>query len=95
VDQGYGGTQGCCVGYSYRVLNIGGGSWNIYFNDLNMPLVTVWGASSRNQPPVGVASPSMLTLCLTHDHRLTDGAPAATFLQHVAELLETPYFLGK
>jgi len=33
----------------------------------------------------------MLTLSLTFDHRLTDGAPAARFLQRVGQYVETPY----
>jgi pyruvate/2-oxoglutarate dehydrogenase complex dihydrolipoamide acyltransferase (E2) component len=36
----------------------------------------------------------MLTLSLTHDHRLVDGAAAAAFLQTLVEMLEMPYFLG-
>jgi pyruvate/2-oxoglutarate dehydrogenase complex dihydrolipoamide acyltransferase (E2) component len=30
------------------------------------------------------------TLSLSFDHRLTDGAPAARFLQIIAELIEDP-----
>jgi pyruvate dehydrogenase E2 component (dihydrolipoamide acetyltransferase) len=33
------------------------------------------------------------TLSLTFDHRVTDGAPAARFLDRVAELLDRPYLL--
>ena len=33
------------------------------------------------------------TLSLTLDHRITDGAPAARFLERVAQLLERPYLL--
>jgi pyruvate dehydrogenase E2 component (dihydrolipoamide acetyltransferase) len=33
----------------------------------------------------------MLTLSLTFDHRLVDGAPAARFLQRVKQLVEQPY----
>jgi pyruvate dehydrogenase E2 component (dihydrolipoamide acetyltransferase) len=33
----------------------------------------------------------MLTLSLTFDHRLVDGAPAARFLQRVKQLAEQPY----
>ena len=32
----------------------------------------------------------MMTLSLTFDHRVVDGAPAAAFLQSVRELLERP-----
>ena len=33
------------------------------------------------------------TLSLTFDHRIVDGAPAARFLDRVAELLGRPYLL--
>jgi pyruvate dehydrogenase E2 component (dihydrolipoamide acetyltransferase) len=33
----------------------------------------------------------MLTLSLTFDHRLVDGAPAARFLQRVKQFVEQPY----
>jgi pyruvate dehydrogenase E2 component (dihydrolipoamide acetyltransferase) len=32
----------------------------------------------------------LMALSLTFDHRVLDGAPAAAFLQAVAELLESP-----
>jgi len=36
------------------------------------------------------AKRTMMTLSLTVDHRLVDGAVAAAFLRQVKELLETP-----
>ena len=35
----------------------------------------------------------MVSLSLTFDHRLVDGAPAARFLQRIVELVEQPYLL--
>jgi len=35
----------------------------------------------------------MMNLCLTFDHRITDGAPAAAFLAKVKSILENPYLL--
>lgn len=35
----------------------------------------------------------LLTLSLTYDHRIIDGAPAAEFLQYVKKLLQNPYLL--
>jgi len=35
----------------------------------------------------------MLTLSLTYDHRIIDGAPAAQFLRRVKQLLENPGLL--
>jgi len=40
-----------------------------------------------------VALRSMMNLCLSFDHRVMDGAPAARYLQKVKELLESPYQL--
>ncbi len=39
----------------------------------------------------GLAIRHMMTLSLTFDHRLVDGAPAARFLQRVKQYVETPY----
>jgi len=36
---------------------------------------------------------SMMNLCLSFDHRVMDGAPAAQFLKTVRDLLESPYQL--
>jgi len=35
----------------------------------------------------------MLPLSMTYDHQLIDGAPAAEFMQLVADYLEQPYRL--
>jgi pyruvate dehydrogenase E2 component (dihydrolipoamide acetyltransferase) len=43
----------------------------------------------REDPPE-VAVRKRLTLSLTFDHRLVDGAPAARFLQRVKQLVERP-----
>jgi pyruvate dehydrogenase E2 component (dihydrolipoamide acetyltransferase) len=37
-----------------------------------------------------IAQRSMITLSLSFDHRLVDGAPAAAFLQTIKENLEQP-----
>lgn len=34
-----------------------------------------------------------MTLSLTYDHRIIDGAPAAQFLQYVKKLLQNPYLM--
>ena len=36
---------------------------------------------------------STWTLSLVFDHRLTDGAPAARFLQAIKQMVEEPYLL--
>ena len=35
----------------------------------------------------------MMNLCLSFDHRVTDGAPAAAFLARLKEILEQPYLM--
>ena len=40
-----------------------------------------------------IAVRQMMTLSLTFDHRLNDGAPAARFLQRISQLIEQPYLL--
>ncbi|MGQ9516940.1 MAG: dihydrolipoamide acetyltransferase family protein [Anaerolineae bacterium] len=40
-----------------------------------------------------IVARQMMTLSLTFDHRLTDGAPAARFLQRVKVLVERPFVL--
>ena len=37
-----------------------------------------------------VVGPEVVTLSLTFDHRVTDGAPAARFLQALAGCVENP-----
>ncbi|MDP2935612.1 MAG: 2-oxo acid dehydrogenase subunit E2, partial [Dehalococcoidia bacterium] len=36
---------------------------------------------------------SLMNLCLSFDHRVVDGAPAAAFLASVRDLLEGPQLL--
>ncbi|MGO3792714.1 MAG: 2-oxo acid dehydrogenase subunit E2, partial [Enterococcus gilvus] len=40
-----------------------------------------------------VATIQALNLCLSFDHRVADGAPAAAFLSMIVELLENPMSL--
>ena len=43
-----------------------------------------------NEANERIAVRKLLTLSLTFDHRLVDGAPAARFLQHVKNFVEHP-----
>lgn len=45
------------------------------------------------EPPKGVTIRKYLTLSLTFDHRVTDGAQAAVFLKKIREYIENPYLL--
>jgi len=36
---------------------------------------------------------SMMNLCLSFDHRILDGAPAAEYLARLRSILESPYLI--
>lgn len=52
---------------------------------------------ARRRPAVigeAVLARTLITLSLTFDHRVVDGAPAAEFLTQVVQLLEQPAAQG-
>ena len=61
---------------------------------INLPELAILGMGKIDSKPVvregQVVIRKMMTLSLVFDHRLVDGAPAAKFLQHIKELVETP-----
>ncbi len=64
---------------------------------INLPNVAILGIGRITPKPVvksdEIVIRKMLTLSLVFDHRLTDGAPAARFLDYICELIEEPYLL--
>jgi pyruvate dehydrogenase E2 component (dihydrolipoamide acetyltransferase) len=64
---------------------------------LNPPECAILGIGRIQPKPAvfenEVTVRQMVTLSLTFDHRLNDGAPAARFLQRIKQLLEHPYLL--
>ena len=64
---------------------------------INMPEAAILGVGRINEKPVvkngEIVARKMMTLSLVFDHRLTDGAPAARFLDYICELIEEPYLL--
>ena len=57
------------------------------------PQFWVWGAIRREPVALddgGIVSRHQLTLSLTFDHRILDGAPAARFLQNIATAIANP-----
>lgn len=61
---------------------------------LNLPESAILGVGTLTQQPVvvdgGIHVKSIMTLSLTHDHRVIDGAPAARFLNEIKEILQAP-----
>ena len=81
-------------GGTFTITNLGP-----YGVDIFNPIITpgqsaILGVCRIAEKPVvvngQVAVRSMMNLCLSFDHRVMDGAPAARFLQKVKELLESP-----
>jgi len=84
-------------GGTFTVTNLGA-----YGVDAFNPVITpgqsaILGVCRIAEKPVivegRVTVRSMMNLCLSFDHRVVDGAPAAQFLQSVKALLESPYQL--
>lgn len=84
-------------GGTFTITNLGS-----YGVDMFNPIITpgqsaILGVCRIAEKPVvvdgQVAIRSMMNLCLSFDHRVLDGAPAAEFLQTLKRLLESPYQL--
>ncbi|MCW5851493.1 MAG: 2-oxo acid dehydrogenase subunit E2 [Anaerolineae bacterium] len=84
-------------GATFSVTNLGRYGIDGFTPIINPPEVAILGVGRIIEKPAAyhgsVALRQMVTLSLTHDHRLVDGAPAAAFLHTVAEILAMPYLL--
>lgn len=84
-------------GGTFSVTNLGS-----YGIDSFNPVITpgqsaILGVCRIVQKPVvldgAIQIRSMMNLCLTFDHRVMDGAPAAEYLARLKEVLESPYLI--
>jgi pyruvate dehydrogenase E2 component (dihydrolipoamide acetyltransferase) len=82
---------------TFTITNLGMYEIDAFTPIVNLPQCAVLGIGRLVPRPVVVDEAServavrrMLTLSLTFDHRLVDGAPAARFLQSVKHLVEHP-----
>lgn len=84
-------------GSTFTISNLGGFGVESFTPVLNPPETGILGIGASKEVPVFVGDSlerrSQLTLCLTFDHRVLDGAPAAAFLATVKRYLEEPYSL--
>jgi pyruvate dehydrogenase E2 component (dihydrolipoamide acetyltransferase) len=82
----------------FSVTNLGGYRVDAFTPLLNPPQTGILGVGrARSRPAVvdgRVVPRTQVVLSLTFDHRVLDGAPAASFLTAVAERLEAPDDLG-
>ena len=81
-------------GGTFTVTNLGSYGVDAFTPIINLPRVRRPGHGTDSIPSRGVASAApareRMTLSLTFDHRIVDGAPAARFLQTLSSLLENP-----
>lgn len=83
---------------TFTVTNLGMYDIDAFTPIISLPQAAVLGIGRIVPRPVVIdveaertAIRHMMTLSLTFDHRLADGAPAARFLQRVKQYVETPY----
>jgi pyruvate dehydrogenase E2 component (dihydrolipoamide acetyltransferase) len=85
-------------GSTFTITNLGMFEVDAFTPIVNLPEAAILGVGRLAKKPVAledgaiVARP-MLTLSLSFDHRVVDGAPAARFLQRVKQLIERPFAL--
>jgi pyruvate dehydrogenase E2 component (dihydrolipoamide acetyltransferase) len=85
------------TGGTFTITNLGMYEVDAFTPVINLPEAAILGVGRiapkvvayHDQPTIR----KMWTLSLVFDHRLTDGAPAARFLQYIKQLIEEPYLL--
>ena len=85
------------TGGTFTITNLGAYGVEIFNPIITPGQSAILGVCRIMEKPVVVSGQvvarSMMNLCLSFDHRVMDGTPAARFLQEVKELLESPYQL--
>ncbi|MCY3865084.1 MAG: dihydrolipoamide acetyltransferase family protein [Chloroflexi bacterium] len=83
---------------TFTISNLGMYDIDAFTPVISLPQAAVLGAGRIAPRQVVIDAEAersairhMMTLSLTFDHRLVDGAPAARFLQRVKQYVETPY----
>jgi pyruvate dehydrogenase E2 component (dihydrolipoamide acetyltransferase) len=84
-------------GGTFTLTNLGMYDIDGFTPIINQPQAAILGVGRIQPRPVvvdgAIQARPMLTLSLSFDHRLVDGAPAARFLQRVKQLIERPFAL--
>ncbi len=80
-------------GGTFTITNLGMYGIDSFTPILHTPQVAILGVGRIVEKPAvhagQIVPRAMMTLSLTFDHRIVDGAPAATFLRQVVETLQT------
>ena len=81
-------------GGTFTITNLGASGIDAFTPIINPPECAILGLGRIRRMPVMVGEQvvgrDQLTLSLTFDHRIVDGAPAARFLQFLGQLIENP-----
>lgn len=87
-------AQDDLIGNSFTITNLGAFGIEYFTPIINLPDMAVLGVGRIVDKPVAIDGEVQIRkqvfLSLTFDHRWVDGAPAARFLQRIAELIENP-----
>ena len=85
------------TGGTFTISNLGLYGIDAFTPVLNPPESAILGVGALREKAVArdgeVVAQLSVTLSLTFDHRIIDGAPAARFLARIRELIEQPYLL--
>ena len=84
-------------GGTFSITNLGAFGIDVFDPILVTGQAAILGVGRIADKPVVIHKEivvrAMMNLCLSFDHRLLDGAPAARFLQRLKELLENPLLM--
>ena len=90
-------SPGELQGGTFTITNLGNFGIDAFTPIINPPESAILGVGRILKKPVvhndEIVIRSMLTLSLTFDHRVVDGAPAAQFLQTISDYIQDPYLL--
>jgi pyruvate dehydrogenase E2 component (dihydrolipoamide acetyltransferase) len=83
------------AGGTFSITNLGGFGIEAFTSIINFPETAVLGVGAIRKEAVVLESGDLgareqMTLSLTFDHRVVDGAPAARFLHALVQLIEVP-----
>ena len=82
-------------GGTFTITNLGTFEIDAFTPIINPPECAILGIGRIHQKPVAyenqIALRNMVSLSLSFDHRLVDGAPAARFLQRIKQFVEQPF----
>ena len=90
-------TPGELQGGTFTITNLGNYGIDAFTPIINPPEAGILGVGRIIKKPIvhndEIVIRNMLSLSLTFDHRVVDGAPAAQFLQTVSQYIQNPYLM--